>query len=157
MDFIPSANYQSQVSTTKNSEFVNNAIPSLPDKLKQQSTVPIAMKIKGKHPLQERLQQWEQKQFQLKLEQEKKVFGLHLPMKIMMEKEIIDSVDNFSIVNELRKESQLHPATSIHQDIINNKEYDIDYEDIYYTSNIISNNSDKNTDVHTAIEKQLKL
>lgn len=157
MDFIPSANYHSQVSTIKDSEIVNNAIPSLPDKLKQQSTVPIAMKVTGKHPLQERLQQWEHKQFQLKLDQEKKVFGLHLPMKLMMEKEIIDSVDNFSIVNELRKESQFHPATSVHQDIINNKEYDIDYEDVYYTSNIISSNSQNNTEVHAAIEKQLKL
>ncbi|XBW36438.1 hypothetical protein QEN19_002016 [Hanseniaspora menglaensis] len=157
MDFIPSSNFQSQVSTIKNSDVVNNAIPSLPDKLKQQSTVPISMKITGKHPLQERLEQWEQKQFQLKLDQEKKIFGLHLPMKVMMEKEIIDSVDNFSLVNELKKESQLHPATSIHQDIVNNKEYDIDYEDIYYTSKIVSNSSEGNTDVHAAIEKQLKI
>ena len=74
-----------------------------------------------------------------------------------MEKQIVDNLDSTSIVNELRKEADLHPATSIHQDIINNKEYTIDYEDIYHRSNVLSSTSDRNTDISTAIANKFNL
>lgn len=157
MDFIPSAQHQNQISTTQNSNAVSNSVPAMPDNIKMKTYVPLYMQNTGKHPLQDRLEQWETKQFQLKQEQNKSVFGVHLPMKIMMEKQIVDSLDTASIVNELRKEADLHPATSIHQDIVNNKEYTVDYEDIYYKSTVLSNNSDGNTDISTAIENKFKL
>ena len=157
MNFIPSAEYQNQISTTKNSKAVSHSVPAMPDNIKMQTSVPLYMQSTGKHPLQSRLEQWEAKQFKLKQEQNKSVFGVHLPMKVMMEKQIVDNLDSTSIVNELRKEADLHPATSIHQDIINNKEYTIDYEDIYYRSNVLSSTSDRNTDISTAIEHKFKL
>ncbi|KAF0269637.1 hypothetical protein FOG51_03235 [Hanseniaspora uvarum] len=157
MNFIPSAQYQNQISTTQNSKAVSNSVPAMPDNIKMQTSVPLYMQNTGKHPLQDRLEQWESKQFKLKQEQNKAVFGVHLPMKVMMEKQIVDTLDSTSIVNELRKEADLHPATSVHQDIINNKEYTVDYEDIYYKSNVLSNSSDRNTDISTAIENKFKL
>ncbi len=42
------------------------------------------------------------------------IFGVHLPMEVMMEKQIDDTLDSTSIVNEeLRKEADLHPAASV--------------------------------------------
>lgn len=158
MNFIPGSDFKSSISTHQTTH-TSNAVPSLPDKLRSQDGGCVPMQMKelsnaGKHPLESRITNWNNQQEQLKLQQYKQIFGLAEPMKRVVEAKIIDSTDSFK---PLLTDSN---ATSIHQDIVKNKEFDIEWEDVYNPStnpDCLSTFNTINNNVHTKIENHLGL
>lgn len=151
MNVIPNNSYQATVASNQDKLHQSNAIPSLPDTLRQQEggAVPLSSQIGNKHPLETRISEWDQTQRDRQLEQYRQIFGIAEPMKRVMELEIIEKTD-FNPLNN---------ASSIHKDILLNKDTSIDWEDIYKNngSTGVSSSNMVNNDIHTQIENKLQL
>lgn len=147
MNVVPTPDYKSSVSTDQKQETTSNALPTLPDTLRQQEggAVPISSQLNDRHPLQSRLQNWEETQRNRQLEQYRQIFGIAEPMKRVMELEIVDRTD-FNPLNQ----------SSLHRDILLNKEASIDWEDVYPGSGLQSGNV-LSDDVHAQIERQVRI
>ncbi|CCC68274.1 hypothetical protein NCAS_0B01900 [Naumovozyma castellii] len=151
MNVVPPSNFQSTVATDKNTEVTSIATHgALPDTLRQQQggAVPLASQLNDRHPLQNRVTNWDQNEHKRQLEQYRQIFGIAAPMKREMELQIVDKTD----FNPL---SQGATASSIHHDILLNKDASIDWEDIYPETALNQSTMMVGMDVHSKIEKQL--
>ncbi|KAI9487754.1 MAG: proteasome maturation factor UMP1-domain-containing protein [Benjaminiella poitrasii] len=95
------------------------------------------------HPLESRLNQWEETQWELKLNLARQAYGMHAPIKMMMEKSII----------EKRQHTPAIPTSNLHLDILMGKDETIDYEDFLNDPAM----STESVDIHTAMEQKLNL
>ncbi len=97
----------------------------MPDTLrKQQGPLSIASEVNGRHPLESRIQKWEENQRNIKLESYKRLFGAAEPMRRTLELQVVEQTDfKPAVLGEA--------ASGIHRDILLNKDADIDWEDIY--------------------------
>lgn len=146
MNIVPPSGFASNVSTTKEAPFTANAAPSLPDKFRMQhGALPLNSQLNGKHPLESRLQSWEETQQKRQLEQYRQIFGVAEPMKRMMELKIVEQTD-FNPLSDYN--------TSIHRDILTNKDSTVDWEDVYPGTGL-SSGMMVGDDIHTKIEKKL--
>ncbi|EDO18606.1 hypothetical protein Kpol_1048p37 [Vanderwaltozyma polyspora DSM 70294] len=146
MNIVPSDNFKSSVSTVSESKIVSNAVPSLPDTLRQQEggAVPLSTQLNDRHPLENRVQNWEETQRKRQLEQYRQIFGIAEPVKREMELKIVENTDFNPLSNN---------ASSIHRDILLNKECDVDWEDVYTSTT--DSNSMLTSNVHSKIESTL--
>lgn len=151
MSIIPSKSYQSSVSSISNSHAASNAAPALPDALRHQDggSAPLSSQLNGKHPLEKSIQNWDQTQRERNMQQYKQVFGVAEPLRREMELQIVQNSD----FNPL---SSLTNGSSIHRDILLNKEASVDWEDIYPGTGL-TGGVNLGADVHGSIEKQLGL
>ncbi|ODV73364.1 Ump1p [Cyberlindnera jadinii NRRL Y-1542] len=120
---VPENKQPSTVNSTKFGEVAPSA-PALQDILRtQQGPLSISSQVNGRHPLEQRIEGWEQRQQELKMEQYRRVFGMAEPIKREMELKIVDSTDFVPSV--------LGGSSNLHRDILLNKDSRIDWEDIY--------------------------
>lgn len=143
MNIAPSSSYKTSISTADRKETSSNALAALPDTFRRQEggAVPLSSQLSDRHPLEARLQNWEQTQRNRQLEQYRQIFGVAEPMKRVMELEIVERTD-FNPLNQ----------TSLHRDILLNKEASIDWEDVYPGTGPRSGHV-LGDDVHASIER----
>ncbi|KAK9235365.1 hypothetical protein V1525DRAFT_348485 [Lipomyces kononenkoae] len=108
------------------------------------------------HPLESRLQNWEQAQFELKMESLRRLFGTHEPVKRVMELEAVNASMPF-YPEVLRRAdiagrngapgSRTDPA----REILLGRDGIVDWEDIY------GGIDEAPLDFHTDLERNLKL
>ena len=144
MSIVPKG-HQDRVST---SQGVTSNAASLPDTLRMQEggAVPLSSQLNDRHHLMHRVQNWEETQHRRQLEQYRNIFGLAEPMRRMMEIGIVDATD-FNPVSQ--------GQSSIHRDILMNKETSVDWEDIYPENNGLLSGNMVGDDVHTQIERKV--
>lgn len=89
----------------------------------EEGPLSISSKINNRHPLENRIKNWETTQHELKLEQYRRIFGAAEPIKRTMELKIVEQTDFLP--------GALGNASNVHRDILLNKDTSIDWEDIY--------------------------
>lgn len=144
MNVVPQASFKSSVSTDQEKESVSSSLRTLPDTLRQQEggAVPLSSQLNDRHPLEAHLQNWDATQRNRQLEQYRQLFGVAEPMKRVMELEIVERTD-FNPLNQ----------SSLHRDILLNKDASIDWEDVYPGVGLQSG-LNLGSDVHAQIERQ---
>lgn len=149
MNIIPKSDFKSKVSTDQDKYHTSNAVPSLPDTLRQQNggTVSMASQLNDRHPLESRLKNWNETQHNRNLEQYRQIFGIAEPMKRVMELNIVESTD-FKPLN-------VNGHSSIHNDILMNRDSSIDWEDIYPGTGLQISGNMVGDDIHTQIERKV--
>ncbi|VEU23945.1 DEKNAAE105250 [Brettanomyces naardenensis] len=142
--FVPE---NDQLSDAKNTQF-GPAAPSAPglvDTLRSgEPPLSVSSKVNNRHPLESRLEKWDQAQRDLQLETYRRMFGAADPIKREME---------LSIVQESDFKPQLFAnsaITSPSEDILLNRESTVGWEDIYNGSNNVREN-----DFHAEMEKKM--
>ncbi|KAG0740409.1 hypothetical protein G6F57_004555 [Rhizopus arrhizus] len=103
----------------------------------------IKNEVLPKHPLESRLNQWEETQWELKLNLARQAYGMHAPVKLMMERSIV----------EKRQRTPIMPTSNLHLDILMGRDETIDYEDFLNDPSL----STDSMDLHTSMEHKLKL
>jgi proteasome maturation protein len=144
MQFLPTDNTTTTVQNTSYAPSAPSA-PALIDSLRAGGPVNIVNKINNRHPIESRILNWESTQQQLKMETYKRLFGAADPIKREMDLEIIHKSEFRPLIKGLPL------ASSIHNDILLNKDTSIDWEDMY-PSNIPSTN-----DIHSQMESHFKI
>lgn len=104
----------------------------------------LASKINNRHPLEARIQNWEETQHQTKLESYRRIFGAGEPIRRTMELQIVDATDF--------KPAVLGGPDTMHRDILLNKDTSVDWEDIY-RDGLASGDHVK--DFHSEMEKKM--
>ncbi|KAI9311328.1 proteasome maturation factor UMP1-domain-containing protein [Dichotomocladium elegans] len=95
------------------------------------------------HPIEERLNQWAENQWELKLNMARNIHGMHAPIKMMMERDIVSK----------RQRMPVLPSSNLHLDILMGKDETIDFEDFLNDPAM----STDFLDVHAAMEHKLNL
>ncbi|CAG8472340.1 2052_t:CDS:2 [Paraglomus occultum] len=95
----------------------------------------------NRHPLENRLARWEETQTNLKLTFERRIFGLHAPMRRMMEKKIVSNIQRFPGL----------PNSNLGLEILSGKDETIDVEDFMNTPDM----STQMVDFHTFMEAKI--
>ena len=154
MNIVPPRNFPSAVSTDNDHQNLSNAVKSLPDTFRQQQggALPLSTQLNDRHPLESHLQRWEDTQYRRQLEQYRQVFGIAEPMKRVMELELVKSTD-FNPLSDITQNS------SIHRDILMNKDNSIDWEDVYPDTHVrtMASGMMVANDIHSKIESKLNL
>lgn len=83
----------------------------------------LANDIKGGSVLQQRLEQWEETQDQLKLTLQRNLYGLHLPVRQMMERKIVSASPHMPAM------AQFH--SNVHLDILMGHDEALDVGDFF--------------------------
>ncbi|QLG74958.1 hypothetical protein HG535_0H02850 [Zygotorulaspora mrakii] len=145
MNIVPPSNHKSTVSTAQDPFAASNAVKALPDTFRQQEggAVPISTQLNDRHPLESRILNWESTERKRQLEQYRQIFGIAEPMRRVMELEMVDRTD-FNPLN----------TSSLHHDILLNKDCSIDWEDIYPSNGLDTHSGNLLGDtVHSHIER----
>ncbi|KAL1926902.1 hypothetical protein VTP01DRAFT_5232 [Rhizomucor pusillus] len=95
------------------------------------------------HPLEKRLEDWQESQWELKLNMARQVYGMHAPIKMMMERDIVGKRTRLPVL----------PSSNLHLDVLMGKDETIEFED-YLNDPAMSTDL---LDVHAAMEHKLKL
>ncbi|KAI8329049.1 proteasome maturation factor UMP1-domain-containing protein [Chlamydoabsidia padenii] len=95
------------------------------------------------HPLERRLDEWNDNQWELKLNMARQTYGMHAPIKMMMERDIVSK----------RQRMPVLPSSNLHLDILTGRDETIDFEDFLNDPAL----STDTLDVHAAMEHKLKL
>ncbi|ORZ14111.1 proteasome maturation factor UMP1-domain-containing protein [Absidia repens] len=95
------------------------------------------------HALEQRLDEWNDNQWELKLNMARQAYGIHAPIKMMMEHDIVSK----------RQRMPVLPSSNLHLDILTGKDETIDFEDFLNDPAL----STDMLDVHAAMEHKLKL
>ncbi|CAJ0764209.1 8843_t:CDS:10, partial [Entrophospora sp. SA101] len=99
--------------------------------------------ISPTHPLENRLKYWEETQSNLKLTLHRKVYGLHAPIRQLMERSIVSKVQRFPVLE----------SSNLGLDILMGKDETIDFEDFL---NDPSQSTDM-IDIHSAMEHKYNI
>ncbi|KAG0310845.1 hypothetical protein BGZ97_012273 [Linnemannia gamsii] len=102
----------------------------------------IASEVSSKHPLENRLAEWDNTQMELKMNMARNMYGMHAPIKMAMER---------SLVIQARGPSMLPQRSNLGLDILAGKDESIDFEDFL---NVPEMSTDM-VDVHVVMERQL--
>ncbi|CCH59275.1 hypothetical protein TBLA_0B04380 [Henningerozyma blattae CBS 6284] len=132
MNIVPQNNNLSSINSTSTTESNKQTTKeqtaaklfSLPDRLRdnQGGAVPLTTQLNDRHPLEARLNNWEDTQFNRQMNQYRQIFGISEPMKKIMDLKLVENT-HFNPLN--------NNAQNIHKDILLNKDCSIDWEDIY--------------------------
>ncbi|ORY89544.1 proteasome maturation factor UMP1-domain-containing protein [Syncephalastrum racemosum] len=95
------------------------------------------------HPIQSRVEDWHESQWELKLNMARRAQGLHAPIKLSMERDIVSK----------RQRMPVLPSSNLHLDILMGQDETIDFEDFLNDPAM----STDMLDVHAAMEKKLNL
>ncbi|KAF7721874.1 hypothetical protein EC973_003970 [Apophysomyces ossiformis] len=71
------------------------------------------------HPLESRLEKWEESRWEMKLNMARQAYGMHAPIKLMMEHNLVSQRQRLPVL----------PSSNLHLDILMGKDETIDYED----------------------------
>jgi len=101
----------------------------------------IESEVLSKHPLENRLKNWEQTQTNLKFTLQRRLYGMHAPIRQLMER---------SIVSRVQRAPVLH-SSNLGLDILTGKDETIDFEDFLNEPEL----STDMMDIHASMEFQL--
>lgn len=127
-------------------------MPALRDTLRNNGPTSMSAALNSKHPLEARLEKWEETQFNMKMENYRRTLGAAEPIRRGMELEIVKSIDSL-VPREI-----LGLGTSAHHDILMNKENNVTWEEIYpdFGANGTANGLGLlKTDVHAEMSKRM--
>ncbi|KAI8066436.1 proteasome maturation factor UMP1 [Gongronella butleri] len=136
LQLTPSTHKSEQVSTlsTTHQEF------AVHDTLRN-GTRSVKAEVMPGHALESRLSNWGESQWELKLNLARQNYGLHAPIKLMMERSIVDKRTRMPVL----------PSSHLHSDILTGKDETIDFEDYLNTPESCTDM----LDVHAAMEHKL--
>ncbi|KAH9046447.1 proteasome maturation factor UMP1 [Lactarius hengduanensis] len=113
--------------------------------------------IKSTNPLQARLENWDETQRNLKLTMHRNIYGLHAPVRQLMERKIVSYVGflsffrgqtNFTAQNP---HMPAMPRSNIHLDILEGRDETLDVADFF------SSEPYPTTDIHSEMERKLRM
>ena len=81
---VPAAGHASTVSSVANSKGAPS-VRSVPDALRNRGPYSVSADVNSNHPLEARLKQWDETQYNLKMEQLRRLYGAAEPIKRGME------------------------------------------------------------------------
>ncbi|ODQ64794.1 UMP1-domain-containing protein [Nadsonia fulvescens var. elongata DSM 6958] len=144
--FIPTSSAPSTVDSTSYGQGAPS-ISTLRDTLREgNGPASISSQLNNRHPLEARVAQWEETQLNMRLENYRRLFGAAEPIRRTMELEIVKNTEFVPSVLERKA------ASSVHSDILRNKECDVDWEDIYSGAE-----SFKVNDFHSELERKMNI
>jgi len=97
--------------------------------------------ILPKHPLENRLKHWEETQTNLKLTLQRRLYGIHAPVRHLMERSIVSRVQRVPILH----------SSNLSLDILMGKDETIDFEDFLNDPEL----STDMMDMHASMEHKL--
>ncbi|CAG8601700.1 3831_t:CDS:2 [Ambispora gerdemannii] len=101
----------------------------------------IANELLPSHPLERRLDQWNQTQINLKLTMERRIYGIHAPIRHLMERNIVSKVQRAPIL----------PSSNLALDILMGKDETIEFDDFLNDPEL----SIEPMDLHASMEHKL--
>ncbi|CAK7895040.1 proteasome maturation factor Ump1p [[Candida] anglica] len=144
---IPENKQASSIQSTQYGVAAQHA-PGLPDVLRSgEGPSNLASKINNRHPLEARIQNWEETQLETKFESYRRIFGAGEPIKRTMELELVEATDF--------KPQVLGGSDSLHRDILLNKDTSIEWEDVY-KGGLEGGNSNVQ-DFHSDMERKMNI
>ncbi|KAK7205260.1 hypothetical protein BZA70DRAFT_279439 [Myxozyma melibiosi] len=158
MRFIPSAPYASEAPKP---DIARGEIPALRDHMVA-GTPPVPMAdslntpTEGPHPLQSHLKNWDQTQYDMKLEHLRRLFGAHEPVRRVMELEACkESLPFYPEVLKRADTMSMSGAPGarldIAQEILLSRDQVVDWEDIYEGNDTVP------LDFHSDLERRMRL
>lgn len=146
MSIVPKDGFKDRIASD---ETITAGAAAVPDTLRLQAggAVPLSSQVNDRHPLENRVRNWEATQHKRQLEQYRNVFGVAEPMRRVMELGIVDATDFNPVSSALG-------SSSIHRDILMNKEASVDWEDVYSGSQGLLSGNMVGDEVHTQIERK---
>lgn len=123
INIVPTHNHLSQVRNTDAVPAAPSA-PGLVDTLRANGPVSVASRINNRHPIESRVANWEENQQQMQMETRRRMFGIADPMKREMELSLVQQSDCL-------RPAVLGGSSNVHHDILANKDWSVDWEDIY--------------------------
>lgn len=139
MNIVPESSYNDTVSSIKFGEASLHA-PALQDVLRtQEGPQNIASKLNNRHPLEQRVQNWDKTQQETRFETYRRIFGAGEPIRRTMELSIVE--------NSSYKPQILGGVDSMSRDILTGRDATVDWEDVY--------KGDSSVDMHSEMEKTL--
>ncbi|KAJ1979318.1 hypothetical protein H4R34_002872 [Dimargaris verticillata] len=100
--------------------------------------------VTKRHPLEPTVTQWAQTQESLKLQMHNRLYGVHAPLRLIMERRIISQCARMQNPASLK-----HSNVSL--DILMGKDETIDVEDVLFDPRVMA----PATDIHAVMGKQL--
>ncbi|CAG8777758.1 8257_t:CDS:2, partial [Acaulospora morrowiae] len=95
------------------------------------------------HPLENRLKQWEETQTNLKLTMQRRIYGIHAPVRHLMERSIVSKMQRLPVL----------PSSNLGLEILMGKDETIDFEDFLNDPEL----STERMDVHASMEHKLNI
>ncbi|KAF5337042.1 hypothetical protein D9611_003401 [Ephemerocybe angulata] len=99
----------------------------------------IAVEVKSQGTLKERLENWEETQDNLKLNLQRNAHGIHLPMRVLMERKLVTSHPNFM------------GTSNLHLDVLMGRDETIEPADVF-----LGMESSNPLDIRKEFEKRYK-
>lgn len=143
MKFIPDTSSSAPTKVNATSYGPASASSGLHDSLRGGGPVSLTSKLNGRHPLEARLENWEETQMDFKLQGLQRTYGAGEPIRRSMEMEIVKSTHH---VPEVLSEGR---TTTPHRTILENHENDVEWEDVYPGEN------NQFFDFHSEMEKKM--
>lgn len=81
----------------------------------------IASEVTAKHPLENRLAEWDNTQLELKMSMARNMYGMHAPIKMAMERSLVTKARGVSMLPQ--------KSRSLGEEILLGKDEFIDFED----------------------------
>ncbi|KAH9177026.1 proteasome maturation factor UMP1 [Lactarius sanguifluus] len=119
----------------------------------------LADEIKSTNPLQARLENWDETQRNLKLTMHRNIYGLHAPVRQLMERKIVSYVGFLSFFRGQTDSTAQNPhmpampRSNIHLDILEGRDETLDVAD-FFTS---GSEPYPTTDIHSEMERKLRM
>lgn len=101
----------------------------------------LAEEIKSTNPLQARLENWDETQRSLKLTMHRNIYGLHAPMRQLMERKIVSYNPHMPTMAQ----------SNIHLDILEGRDETLDVTDFF------QHDADTPMDIHADMERKLRM
>jgi len=101
----------------------------------------LAEEIKSTNPMQARLENWDETQRTLKMTMHRNVYGLHAPMRQLMERKLVSYNPHMPAV----------PQSNIHLDILEGHDETLDVTDFFHTE------AEPPMDIHADMERKLRM
>ncbi|ORY05642.1 proteasome maturation factor UMP1 [Basidiobolus meristosporus CBS 931.73] len=101
----------------------------------------VASEVTAGHPLEAKLNNWEETQTNLKLNMQRQLYGIHAPVRVLMERDIVSRNQRLPVL----------PSSNIGLDILTGKDEHVDFED-YLNDPAMSTQM---MDVHASMEHKL--
>ncbi|KAI0307506.1 proteasome maturation factor UMP1 [Multifurca ochricompacta] len=101
----------------------------------------LADEIKSTNPLQARLENWDESQRNLKLTMHRNIYGLHAPMRQLMERKIVSRDPHIPAM----------PQSNIHLEILEGRDETLDVTDFFNFE------AGPSMDIHADMERKLRM
>ncbi|RPD56225.1 proteasome maturation factor UMP1 [Lentinus tigrinus ALCF2SS1-7] len=103
----------------------------------------LSAEVNSTGKIRDRLENWEATQDNLKLQMQRQLFGLHMPMRLMMERKIVSQNPHMPIM----------PQSNLHLDILMGRDETLECADFMTPASEMA----QPLDIHADMEKKLRM